>query len=529
MTTKIPVELSSTPGIVDGSNATAITIDSSENVTLTGNLVLGDSDEIQLGASADIIFKHHTSGYGHLENKTGTFYIDSETFTIRTDVDDLANAITIDAAQAVAMGGALTVSGGNPAVTINNSGDAKINLVRSSNNISYSMTTSSSGGHGFYDNATSAYDLYMKAGRIGIGVTSPDVLLEIAGAHTSSIGMLHLDSSDHAFIALDAASSSHDKGIYFQEAGTAQVIIDHDGSANQLRIHDGSNTHMVIQDGGNVGIGDTAPSAIRLSVVTPTANHIGLQVENSNTADSFGMVVKGGNDANDYTADFRKRDNTNIMRIRGDGNVGIGTNNTSPASPLHVAGNMQVNTTVTDSNEARFKVVPGGSGDNCTVQVIQDDASTVGVYLQADGASWFTGGINPGSGDTTAANVLDDYEEGTWTPTVSNFTGTSTSHTATGTYTKIGRCFYFDIEVTSNGGTTTWGTSCLIGLPIAGVNNGGMATWRMPAERNTTAAAEHMVPIDMSDLGNARFFIQNGFEGLESGEKFVISGFYRVS
>ena len=36
MTTKIPVELSSTPGIVDGSNATAITIDSSENVTVTG-------------------------------------------------------------------------------------------------------------------------------------------------------------------------------------------------------------------------------------------------------------------------------------------------------------------------------------------------------------------------------------------------------------------------------------------------------------------------------------------------------------
>ena len=71
-----------------------------------------------------------------------------------------------------------------------------------------------------------------------------------------------------------------------------------------------------------------------MSVVTPTANHIGLQVENSNTADSFGMVVKGGNDANDYTADFRKRDNTNIMRIRGDGKVGIGT--TSPTKTFHV-------------------------------------------------------------------------------------------------------------------------------------------------------------------------------------------------
>lgn len=32
MTTKIPAELSSTPGIIDGSNATAITIDSSENI-----------------------------------------------------------------------------------------------------------------------------------------------------------------------------------------------------------------------------------------------------------------------------------------------------------------------------------------------------------------------------------------------------------------------------------------------------------------------------------------------------------------
>ena len=48
MTTKIPVELSSTPGIVDGSNATAITIDSSERVGIlqaspTSNLHIGTS------------------------------------------------------------------------------------------------------------------------------------------------------------------------------------------------------------------------------------------------------------------------------------------------------------------------------------------------------------------------------------------------------------------------------------------------------------------------------------------------------
>jgi hypothetical protein len=36
--TEIPIELSSTPSIVDGGNATAITIDSSENVTFSGTL-----------------------------------------------------------------------------------------------------------------------------------------------------------------------------------------------------------------------------------------------------------------------------------------------------------------------------------------------------------------------------------------------------------------------------------------------------------------------------------------------------------
>jgi len=96
-------------------------------------------------------------------------------------------------------------------------------------------------------------------------------------------------------------------------------------------------TAITIDTSENVGIGTTSTTALRLSVATPTANHVATQIENSNTDDSFGLIVKAGNDANDYTADFRKRDNTGIMRIRGDGKVGIGT--TSPAETLHVNGN----------------------------------------------------------------------------------------------------------------------------------------------------------------------------------------------
>ncbi len=48
MTTKIPAELSSTPGIADSSNATAITINSSENVTVENNLFIEPVDSGKL-------------------------------------------------------------------------------------------------------------------------------------------------------------------------------------------------------------------------------------------------------------------------------------------------------------------------------------------------------------------------------------------------------------------------------------------------------------------------------------------------
>jgi hypothetical protein len=47
----------------------------------------------------------------------------------------------------------------------------------------------------------------------------------------------------------------------------------------------------------------------------------------------------------------------------------------------------------------------------------------------------------------TDANTLDDYEEGTWTPTIAPLSGSLTSYTASGSYTKIGnlvslRCIF---------------------------------------------------------------------------------------
>lgn len=70
----------------------------------------------------------------------------------------------------------------------------------------------------------------------------------------------------------------------------------------------------------------------------------------------------------------------------------------------------------------------------------------------------------PGTG---TSELLSDYEEGTWAPTVLSLSGTITSYTSSGTYTRIGRqvTVNFDFTVTNNGtGATAVGLS---NLPFA--------------------------------------------------------------
>ena len=66
------------------------------------------------------------------------------------------------------------------------------------------------------------------------------------------------------------------------------------------------------------------------------------------------------------------------------------------------------------------------------------------------------------------ANTLDDYEEGTFVPTVGGSTsnGTAVYTTQTGVYTKIGRLVQVQILVAWSAGTAT-GTQTVLGLPFA--------------------------------------------------------------
>lgn len=66
---------------------------------------------------------------------------------------------------------------------------------------------------------------------------------------------------------------------------------------------------------------------------------------------------------------------------------------------------------------------------------------------------------------STDANVLDDYEEGTWTATVTAGSGTFTTVSGSGRYTKVGNRFLFHVlvTITTNG---TAGTNVVATLPF---------------------------------------------------------------
>ena len=122
-------------------------------------------------------------------------------------------------------------------------------------------------------------------------------------------------------------------------------------------------------------------------------------------------------------------------------------------------------------------------------------ATTIGVGAATPSAS--------GSGITFPAtqlgssdvNTLDDYEEGTFTPTVTGATsaGTATYSDQTGQYTKIGRLVSYQISLAWSAGTGT-GIQQVSGLPFSVIANNFAAC----------SLADNAISITASNYCNAR-------------------------
>jgi len=282
---------------------------------------------------------------------------------------------------------------------------------------------------------------------VGVGTSSPapaignGATLHLYGASTTS--ELRLQRGNGTDLSLLAGSAT----------GGASISLN-----NKFSISTDSNSTQAftVDTSGRVGIGTSSPGG-PLSVAftnatvysaTTAANNALAAINSSATTGSFASVsLSSRNTANagctvnllgiststNNASDFAIQQRTTSgayrenLRITHDGKVGIGT--TSPEVACDISGQVRAST---------------------------------GVLFGTD---------------TAAANALDDYEEGTFTPTI---VGTSTAGTATyaangqvGRYTKIGNRVFFDLFLSWTAHTGT-GDLQINGLPFTVQNTTNM-------------------------------------------------------
>ena len=123
-------------------------------------------------------------------------------------------------------------------------------------------------------------------------------------------------------------------------------------------------------------------------------------------------------------------------------------------------------------------------------------------------------------------NTLDDYEEGTWTPTIGSGSGTITTSSFSGAkYTKIGNI----VEATVNITITTVGTAsgaCTFTLPFTGTNTIQLAGYGM--ETNTNGAMlKGYLPSSSATMQITMYNNTSPFT-LGNGSVFVMNVVYQV-
>jgi hypothetical protein len=260
------------------------------------------------------------------------------------------------------------------------------------------------------------------AGNVGIGTNIPDAKLDVDGdIRLSSSGRLE----GRTFPYNTTVGSGADATTTYVDAGSTNTyrsrITLAGGSAtdpNTIKLETTSIERMRITSDGNVGIGVTTPSAplhiikdlgtgvtavARLRNSNSTARTTRLQFEDYNGTIADGLldfVIPTAGSSTGARLDIGV-DSAIVSIVKG-GNVGIGTN--TPAVALDVIGAIR---------------------------------SSTGILFGTD---------------TAAVNTLDDYEEGTFTATITGGTFTSLN---TGVYTKIGRLVYWYLspvttEITGN-------------------------------------------------------------------------------
>jgi hypothetical protein len=280
-------------------------------------------------------------------------------------------------------------------------------------------------------------------------------------------------------------------------AGARDTKVGTNASSAAVTWYDGVNAFAT---DGSYEIKGTTGNGLTLAPNTGAATFSGSVA----LAGSSGGLLLNDSATADNTIQLNTTGGTTFVGANGSaGNRFIGSSayastfGTTSANALELATNNTVRMSIAATGAAAFSgnvIIPAasilyfdGGGDTFmrepSANIVQvNTAGALAMTIDATQNVIIEGYVYPNSGiylgGSVAANLLDDYEEGTWTPAYTPTTGTFTTITTVGagSYTKVGRL------VTVFGSVRTSGT-----LDVTGAS-GNLKITGLPFACNATAA-----------------------------------------
>jgi hypothetical protein len=257
----------------------------------------------------------------------------------------------------------------------------------------------------------------------------------------------------------------------------------------------GSTTAVTIDTSQNVGIGTSSPAA-QLDV----GSHLLFGLANDFLSNSSSCLIARTSAAG--TGIFSEAGHLLLQPRSSFGrSIIFATGSTTATERMRIpaAGGVQAVTTISVGN-----ATPAASGAGITFPATQSASSD--------------------------ANTLDDYEEGSWTPTLvfSGGAGTLSYGTQDGFYTKIGRTVYFSMRLVFSKGTASGTMDSITGLPFSSTSTNGGGVY-IDGMNTLTGACQYAASgtslfVYMSVTGNANSI--NATSMGASNNVFTVSGFY---
>ena len=305
--------------------------------------------------------------------------------------------------------------------------------------------------------------LYVKGdtGRIGIGTDNPSVNLQVKGSAsngqiylggTGAHSQIYADNDGVLILNADQGNSAANSYLGFNVDNSERLRITSDG---KLLVAGADSYHG---DADDLVLKERSGSNVGMTFQNTGTGYGVIYFADSGSQNSGRIQYDHSNDSLDLFTDGSER-----LSIDSGGTVHVNSPDTASGGRIYAASSKLY--LQSGNGRQSFNIADMAAGQSAT-----HEFNSSGNLVLASGSGIDFAATSDASGKTS--ELLDDYEEGTWTPTVLS-AGSIGSPQYNCTYTKIGRLVTINADIHALTNTTSTTTIQIGGMPYIPSSSGG--------------------------------------------------------